>query len=312
MPLNFLVCFARWLFAAALVACAFSSIAQSLVAVPALSAHVIDTTQTLSSTDKQALDGKLAAFELQKGSQIVVLMVASTQPEDIASFANRVGNTWKIGRKETGDGLLLIVAKEDRKVRIEVAKALEGAIPDLAARQVIESAITPNFKAGNYAAGLSAAADQLMARITGEALPEPAATRKGGVIDSGFQWEDLAIFVFFAVPIAGAIARSVFGRKLGAFVVGGGTGALAFAVTASLAIGGLAALAALIVTFMFGSGIATPTSSRQSRGSGRSSGRGGGGWGSGSSGGFGGGSGGGGFSSGGGGDFGGGGASGDW
>ncbi len=104
MPVTFLVHIARCLFAATLAACAFASFAQSLVPVPALSAHVIDTTQTLSSTDKQALDGKLAAFELQKGSQIVVLMVATTQPEDIVSFANRVGNAWKIGRKETGDG----------------------------------------------------------------------------------------------------------------------------------------------------------------------------------------------------------------
>ena len=309
MPVTFLVHIARCLFAATLAACAFASFAQPLVPVPALSAHVIDTTQTLSSTDKQALDGKLAAFELQKGSQIVVLMVASTQPEDIVSFANRVGNAWKIGRKETGDGLLLIVAKDDRKVRIEVAKALEGAIPDLAARQVIESAITPNFKQGNYVAGLNAAADQLMARITGEALPEPGAMRKGAANTFGFQWTDLAIFMFFAVPIAGGIARSIFGRKLGALVVGGGAGALALVVTASMLIAGLAAFAALLVTLLFGSGISTPRSSGQSRGSGRSSGW-GGSWGSG--GGFGGGSGGGGFSSGGGGDFGGGGASGDW
>ncbi len=294
-----------WSAVLALVAgLALPAASQALVQIPALTSHVIDTTQTLSAADTQSLDGKLTAFEQQKGSQIVVLMVATTQPEDIASFANRVGNVWKIGRKEVGDGVLLIVAKDDRKVRIEVAKTLEGAIPDLAARQVIESAITPNFKQGNYAAGLSAAADQLIARISDEALPEPSRESSGSSF--GFDWADLAIFMFFAVPIAGGIARSIFGRKLGSLLVGGGVGVLAMLVTASLVVAGLAAVAALVVTLMFGSGIAASSGSRRSGGfSGWGGGFGGGG------GSFGGG-GGGGFSSGGGGDFGGGGASGDW
>ena len=283
-----------------------AGLAQNLVPVPALTSRVIDTTQTLSAGELQTLDAKLAAFERQKGSQIVVLMVATTQPEDITSFANRVGNVWKIGRKEVGDGVLLIVAKDDRKVRIEVAKTLEGAIPDLAARQVIESAITPNFKQGNYAAGLGAAADQLIARVTGEALPEPTRKSSGAGNAFGFDWADLAIFMFFAVPIAGGIARSIFGRKLGSLLVGGGVGALAMVVTTSLLVAGLAGVVALIVTMMFGSGIAASSGSRRSGGF---SGWGGGGFGGGGS--FGGG-GGGGFSSGGGGDFGGGGASGDW
>lgn len=292
------------------VATVFSGavVAQNLAPIPALTSRVIDTTRTLSAADVQTLDAKLAAFEQQKGTQIVVLMVATTQPEDITSFSNRVGNTWKIGRKEVGDGVLLIVAKDDRKARIEVAKTLEGAIPDLAARQVIESAITPNFKQGNYAAGLSAATDQLIARVAGEALPEPKRQSAGSGNAFGFEWTDLAIFMFFAVPIAGGIARSIFGRKLGALVVGGGVGALAMVVTASLVVAGLAAFAALIVTLMFGGGIAASTGSRRSGGS---SGWGGGGFGGGGGGSFGGG-GGGGFSSGAGGDFGGGGASGDW
>ena len=300
-----------WLTCALLLAVALFAggvVAQNLVPIPALTSRVIDTTRTLSAADVQTLDAKLAAFERQKGSQIVVLMVATTQPEDIVSFANRVGNVWKIGRKEVGDGVLLIVAKDDRKVRIEVAKTLEGAIPDLAARQVIESAITPNFKQGNYAAGLSAAADQLIARIEGEALPEPKRDSTGTGNAFGFDWADLAIFMFFAVPIAGGIARSIFGRKLGSLVVGGGIGALALVVTASLLMAGLAAVAALVVTLMFGGGIAASSRSRRSGGS---SGWGGGGFGGGGGGSFGGG-GGGGFSSGGGGDFGGGGASGDW
>ena len=290
--------------------------AQSLLPVPPLTAHVIDQTGSLGASDKQALEARLTAFEQQKGSQVVMLMVATTQPEDIVSYANRVGNAWKIGRKDVGDGLLVIVAKTDRKVRIEVSKKLEGAIPDLAASQIIEDAMTPNFRQGNYAAGLDAAAGQIMARITGEALPAPAARQRqpsggqpfGG---DGFQWTDMAIFLLFAVPIGGVIARGIFGQKLGSLVTGGAVGGLAMMVTSSLVIAGIVGVLALLFTLIAGSG-------RSSAGrSGRMGGRGGlggglGGWssGGGSGGGFG--SGGGGFSSGGGGDFGGGGASGSW
>ena len=277
--------------------------AQPLQPVPALTAHVIDTTGTLDGAQKQALDAKLAAFEQAKGSQVVVLMVGTTQPEDIVSYANRVGNAWKIGRKGVGDGLLLIVVKDDRRVRIEVAKTLEGAIPDLAASQIIEQAITPNFKKADYAGGLNAAADQIMARINGEALPEPAPRHQTGLGQGGFQWTDLAIFLFFVVPIAGSVARSVFGRKLGALLTGGGVGALALFATSSLVIGGIAAFVALLFALFSGFAPAL-TSSRGRGGLGGLGGFGGGG--------FGGGGGGGGFSSGGGGDFGGGGASGSW
>ncbi|RYG07282.1 MAG: YgcG family protein, partial [Burkholderiales bacterium] len=147
----------RALFALLLIAAAFwsgAAAAQAPLPVPALTARVIDQTGTLDAVQAKGLEDKLAALEQSKGTQLVVLMVPTTQPEDIASYANRVGNTWKIGRKDVGDGVLLIVAKDDRKVRIEVAKTLEGAIPDLAAKQVIDTAITPNFRAGNYAAGL--------------------------------------------------------------------------------------------------------------------------------------------------------------
>ena len=290
--------------------------AQGLLPVPALTAHVIDQTGTLGAADKQALEAKLAAFEQQKGSQVVMLLVASTLPEDIVSYANRVGNAWKIGRKDVGDGLLVIVAKADRKVRIEVSKKLEGAIPDLAASQIIENAITPNFRQGKYAAGLYAAAGQIMARITGEALPVPAARQRpdsGGQIfgGEGFQWTDMAIFLLFAVPIGGAIARGIFGQKLGSLVTGGAVGGLAMVVTSSLVIAGIVGVLALLFTLIAGSG--RSSTGRSGRMGGRSGGLGGlgglggglGGWSSG-------GGGGGGFSSGGGGDFGGGGASGSW
>ena len=279
---------------------------QDVQAIPALTAHVIDQTDTLNAAQRQALESKLTVFEQKRGAQIVVLIVATTLPEDIAAFAQRVGDNWKIGRKNIGDGLLLVVAKNDRKVRIETTKALEGALPDLAARQIIDSAITPRFRQNDYAGGLDAAADQIMARITGENLPAPAdggQTRKSG---SGLSWTDLAVFLFFAVPIGGRVLSSIFGRKLGAAATGGAVGVLAWLFTSSLLIGGIAAAAGLVFALV------TSLGSLGSIGRGRSSGWGGGfGGGAGSWGGGGGGSGGG-FSSGGGGNFGGGGASGGW
>lgn len=287
------------------------AVAQDLLAVPALTARVIDQTGTLDDIQRAGLEQKLAGFERTKGTQIAILLVPTTQPEDIASYANRVANAWKIGRKQVGDGVLVIVAKNDRKVRIEVARSLEGAIPDLAARQIIDDAITPRFRANDFAGGLQAAADQLIARINGEALPAPPPQRewhpgeaRGG---RGFDWFDLAIFLFFAVPIGGAILRRIFGRPLGTLLTGAGVGALAFVVTTSVAIAAIAGLVALVLSLFSGLG----GGARRRGGFGVPVVFGGGGFGGGAGGGWGGG-GGGGFSSGGGGDFGGGGASGDW
>ena len=120
--------------------------AQALLPVPALNGPRDRPDRHADAAQRQALEAKLQAFEQKKGSQIVVLMVATTQPEDIASYANRVGNEWKIGRKEVGDGMLVIVAKNDRKMRIEVAKSLEGAVPDLAAAHIIDDAMKPRFR----------------------------------------------------------------------------------------------------------------------------------------------------------------------
>ena len=275
--------------------------AQDVLPLPALSARVIDQTGTLSAAQQQALETKLAAVEAQRGSQIVVLLIPSTAPEDIAAYAQRLGEAWKIGRREIGDGLLIVVAKNDRRVRIEVAKGLEGAIPDLAAKRIISEQISPAFKAGDYAGGLNLAIDKLSARIAGEGLAEPSAGAKGGAL-GGFDLQDLAIFLFVGVPIIGAVLTGLFGRKLGSLLTGGAAGGIGWFLTASALVAGGAGLIALFLVGVMGIGA--------SRG-GRSSG----GpviWGGGGGGGFGSGGGGGGFSSGGGGDFGGGGASGDW
>ena len=154
--------------------------AQELKPVPVLTAPVIDQTGTLTPTQRGALEAKLMALEREIGSQVVVLMVPSTAPEDIADYSQRVGDTWKIGRRDVGDGLLIVVAKDDRKMRIAPAKSLEGAVPDLAARQIIDRTLTPAFRNGDYVGGLNAAIDQLAARIKGEALPAPGARAGGG------------------------------------------------------------------------------------------------------------------------------------
>lgn len=284
------------------------AMAQPLLPVPALTARVIDQTGTLDAVQRKALEEKLAAFEQAAGSQVVFLIVPTTQPEDIVSYANRVGNAWKIGRKDIGDGLLLVVAKEDRRVRIEVAKTLEGAIPDLRAKQVIDEAITPRFRNGDFAGGLHAAADSLLALIRGEALPAPVRRGTAPPPAGGIQWFDFAILLFFALPIASAVMGGIFGRKLGAMLTGGGVGVIAALVTASLVIGVLAAIAGIVFALLSGgAGLAGGRHPRRFGGGPYI----GGGWGGGG-GGRGGWGGGGGFSSGGGGNFGGGGASGGW
>jgi uncharacterized protein len=150
------------------------------VAVPELSRRVTDLTGTLAADQVAALESRLAAFEAQKGSQIAVLIIPTTQPEDIAQFGTRVADQWKIGRVKIDDGLLLIVAKNDRKVRIEVRYGLEGVIPDAVAKRVIAETITPFFKAGDYYGGIDAGVTQLIQLIEGEPLPPPAASDSGG------------------------------------------------------------------------------------------------------------------------------------
>jgi uncharacterized protein len=276
----------------------------ALQSIPPLTARVIDTTGTLSAAQRDALDARLAAFEQRKGAQLVVLMVPTTQPEDITDYVQRVGDLWKLGRKTVGDGLLLVVAKDDRVVRIATAKSLEGAVPDLAASRVIEQAITPRFRTGDFAGGINAGIDQLMAMIAGEGLPAPVQSQSAAA-SAGLDWMQLALLLFFVAPFAARWLSGLTGRKTGALLTGLALGALAGWLTASLVVGVLAAMAAGVLALA-----GALASSGPRVGWGHGSHRGGLGGGSGT-GGFGG-LGGGGFHSGGGGNFGGGGASGRW
>ncbi|MCM8565882.1 TPM domain-containing protein [Thauera linaloolentis] len=226
-------------------------LAQQVQPVPALTARVIDRSATLDAAQLQALEQKLAGFEAERGSQIVVLIVSTTAPEDIAAYAWRVADNWKIGRRDIGDGILLVVAKDDRRVRIEVARALEGAVPDLAAHQIIDRLVTPAFRQGDFAGGLNAGVDGLMARIRGEDLPLPAPDRRGGGEPA---LEDLAALLFIAVPVAGAFLTGLFGRKLGAAATGGVAGFVVKLITGSLLVGLLAGVAALVFVLVLGIG----------------------------------------------------------
>lgn len=282
--------------------------AAGLVAVPPL-ARVTDLAGVLKPGEQQALEGKLSAYETAHGSQIAVIVLPSTQPEPIADFANRVGDAWKIGRKGVGDGVLIVVAVNDRRVWISVARALEGAVPDVVATRISREVIAPRFKSGDFGGGLSAGLDALFKRIDGEGLPTPAGMSSGKV-DAG---EDvigvLATMVIFGA-VVGGLFRRVFGVP-GALLAGGGAGAIIGLLLSSLLLGGIGGVVVLVLSLLGGRG--------GSLGGGRVIGsrRGGepifipGGWSGGSGGGSWGG-GGGGWSSGGGGDFSGGGGGSDW
>jgi uncharacterized protein len=260
--------------------------AQTLLPLPTLSNRVVDSTGTLSATEITALSQQLAALEQSKGAQIAIVVLPSTQPESIEQFGIRLAEAWKIGRQGVDDGVIVLVAKEDREVRIEVGYGLEGAIPDAVAKRIIDEHMTPKFRTGDFAGGLQTAIDLLSKAIDGEALPAPKATNKPAE-ETYFDSEMLLVLFVF---LAGA-ARKVFG-VIGAIGIASLAGAAAWFVFSSLWIGLLAGV------LTFGASFLRP-------------GRGGGGGGGGT---FGGGSGGrssGGFS-GGGGRFGGGGASGKW
>ncbi|AWM05630.2 TPM domain-containing protein [Bradyrhizobium symbiodeficiens] len=290
----------RVVFVAALVlALVFPAFAD--VAIPELAGRVVDQTGTLSSSDVASLSQKLRDFETRKGSQIAVLIVPTTQPETIEQFSIRVAEAWKIGRKKIDDGAILVVAKNDRHLRIEVGYGLEGALTDVTSRRIIDEIITPKFRSGDFSGGIADGVERMMRVIDGEPLPVPSPSVNFGSLD------DLAplfiVTLFVSVGVGGAF-RAALGRLLGSLVTGGVIAALTWFILGSaglaLTLGGLGFVIGFIADLF---SAITPGTGR-SRGGSWSSGSSSGGWSSGSSssGGF----------SGGGGSFGGGGASGSW
>ncbi|MBC3921009.1 YgcG family protein [Undibacterium sp. CY18W] len=274
---------------------AWAGVACAQIAVPPIQNRVTDQTATLTTDQKAALEQKLRDFENKKGSQIAVLIVPTTAPETIEQYALRVAEQWKLGRKKVDDGAILLIAKNDRSLRIEVGYGLEGVLNDATSKRIISDTITPYFKQGDFNAGIQAGADQMIRVVDGEPLPAKTSRLTSRTSDAdGFQ--QYAPILFIMALVVGGVLRALFGRLPGAIVTGGVVGGVAWLVAGAISIAMIAGVLALFFTLLSGS--------LGARGIGAyygGSGRGGGGFSGGGSG-----------FSGGGGGFGGGGASGRW
>jgi uncharacterized protein len=288
-------------FLLALLLC-FATAALADVAVPPLTGRVVDLTGTLTADQIAAQSQRLKDLETRKGAQVAALIVPTTQPETIEQYTIRVAETWKVGRKKIDDGALLVVAKNDHKLRIEVGYGLEGALTDVTARRIIDEVIVPRFKSGDFAGGIDAGLARIIGVVDGEPLPAPApeATHGDDVDFNGLA--SIAPFLLIGAVMAGGVLRASLGRLFGAAAAGGVIGLIAGLGAGSIVVGlVMAGLAFVMVLFSF----ASVGPGRGGYGGGWVGG-GGGGWSRGGSssdsGGF----------SGGGGSFGGGGASGSW
>lgn len=263
--------------------------ATAQVAVPPLVGHVTDQTQTLTSQQLATLEQTLSAFEAQKGSQLAVLIIPTTAPEEIEQFALRVAEQWKLGRKKIDDGAIVVVAKNDRALRIEVGYGLEGALSDITSKRIINETITPRFKQGDYFGGIEAGVGRIIRVINGEPLPAP----NNRAADGNADLRQVLPFLLIVALVVGGVLRSVFGKVTGALMTGAAVSLVAWFLIGTLFLSVLAGVAAMFFTALGGT--------RMLYGMGGLGGGGGGG-GRGGGGGF----------SGGGGGFGGGGASGRW
>ena len=276
------------------------------VAVPELRAHVTDLTGTLSFADKSALERKLIDWEAKRGAQFSVLMVPTTSPDTIDQYSQRVTDQWQIGRKGIDDGVLLLIAKDDKKLRIQVGKGFEGSLTDVTAKRIIDEVVVPYFRKGDFVGGINAGVDRIFGVVAGEALPPPKPKPSTRAQTGNWHIEEWIGFALFAGLglfwfLASALNR-MFGRVGGSLVGGGVAGGIAWFVTSIV---GIAIGAGVVVFVLLLIALAA-------RGAGGFAGGHHGGWMPGGFGGSWGGGGGGGSWSGGGGDFGGGGASGSW
>lgn len=295
--------------AALLVAAAavFAATPTDPIAVPKLSARVVDLTGTLTEREREAIEARLAAFERAKGSQVAVLLVPSIGAEAIEEFAGRVTDEWKLGRKEVDDGVLFVVAKQERKMRIHTGRGVQGTLTDALSKRIVADLVAPRFRTGDFAGGIEAGVDAILKAIEGEALPLPEQKARGKV-DSLSSYSNFFILALFLIPIVGMVLRAMFGRFFGAGLTSGIAGIAAWLIIGSIAVGVIAAIVAFLFTLFSGAGLGRAAANRGGFGGYIPSG---GGWGGGGGFGGGGGGGGGGFSGGGGG-FDGGGASGGW
>lgn len=215
-------------------------------AIPLLSGRVIDQTETLTASEIGALDQTLRNFEARKGSQFAVLIVPSTQPESIEQFAIRVADQWKIGRKKIDDGVILIVAKSDRKLRIEVGYGLEGALTDATSKRIIDQVIVPRFKQQDFYGGISSGVDTIIGVIDGEGLPPPIQDRSIGEDDIR---QSLPI-IFIVALVLGHILRSMLGRLPGSLVTSGFVAVMAWFIFGAVSMVIFAGVAGLLISLL--------------------------------------------------------------
>lgn len=270
--------------------------------VPPLKERITDTTATLSAADEARIEAKLKQFEAQKGAQIAVLIVGTTQPEAIFDYAIRVGEAWKLGRKGVDDGVLFLIAKNDRKLQILTGPGVQGVLTDAMSKRIIAEIVAPKFRAGDFAGGIEQGVDKIIAVLQGEALPPP---QKKRVAVKNTNYEGFLVLGVIAALFVGPLLRSLLGRFLGAGATAGVTGAAAWWIAGGLLFPIVAAVIVFLVVLMMGAinfSNGRRSNGGWSSGGWSSGGSSGGSWSGGSSDSF----------SGGGGSFDGGGASGDW
>ncbi|MGB5082349.1 MAG: YgcG family protein, partial [Burkholderiales bacterium] len=227
-----------------------SLVAGAQVPVPPLTGRVTDQTATLTAGQKAALEQTLQAFEARKGSQLAVLMVSTTAPETIEQYALRVAEQWKLGRKKVDDGALLVVAKADRALRIEVGYGLEGALNDATRKRIISEIIAPRFRQGDFHGGIAAGVDRIIRVIDGEPLPQPDRRSTGGM--TGIQQYVPVLFILALV--IGGVLRAALGRLPGALVTGGAVAGLAWLFAGAISVALIAGVIALLFTLLGGGG----------------------------------------------------------
>ena len=226
-----------------------ATMASAEVAVPPLTARVTDMTSSLSAAERAELERMLTEFEQRKGAQIAALIVASTAPETIEQFSVRVVEQWRIGRQGVDDGALLIVALNDRSLRIEVGYGLEGVLTDAASKRIISEFIVPQFKAGDYYAGIKAGLEQMMRVVDGEPLPPPSARPAGGP-----DFQQYLPILFVVALVGGGILRAVFGPLPGALLTGGAVAFIAWLLIGTIALAMVAGVIAAVFTLGGGTG----------------------------------------------------------
>jgi uncharacterized protein len=236
----------RWLVALlALLVVSWFTPALAEVAVPVLKARVTDLTNTLTPAQTASIEQQLLALEQRKGSQLAALIVPTTQPEAIEQYSLRVAEAWKLGRKGVDDGALLVIAKDDRTLRIEVGYGLEGVIPDAIAKRVIAETIVPYFKQNDFAGGIQAGVTQLIKLVDGEPLPPPKAQSQNDKSDP----MSMLFIVVIAAAVIGQVLSSVFGRFVGSGLAAAAVGGLGWMALGSVLMAGLAALVVFIAVF---------------------------------------------------------------